>query len=87
MKIFEYMATGLPIICSEIGAITEVLDAETAVMFEPDEPKSLVAAVNSILDVGTSKTLGRNARARVSSQYTWKKRASTINSFIVAQKL
>jgi glycosyltransferase involved in cell wall biosynthesis len=87
MKIFEYMATGLPIICSEIGAITEVLDPETAVMFEPDEPKSLIDAVNKILDVGTSKTLGHNAKDRVARDYTWEKRAATIYSFIVEQKL
>lgn len=82
LKLFEYMASNRPIIASDLPSIREILNAETAIFFRPDDPRSLA---DSIIDLynkpDLAKSIGGNALKTV-QEYTWQKRALKILKFI-----
>lgn len=83
LKIFEYMASGRPIVASDLPSLREVLtDGENAVLVEPGDPKALAEGIRTILDDPTlASRLAVQARRDVTA-YTWKQRAEKIMGFI-----
>jgi glycosyltransferase involved in cell wall biosynthesis len=82
MKLFEYMASGIPIVASDLPSIREILNESNSVLVDPDIPKSII---NGIIEVITNKSLAN----KISEQsfldvenYTWSKRAINILEFI-----
>lgn len=82
LKLFEYMASGRPIVASATPTLKEVLNEENAILVEPDNPLVLK---EGILEVFNNKALGealaRKAREDV-LEYTWQKRGEKILNFI-----
>lgn len=77
MKLFEYMASGTPILASDLPSTREVLDEESASFARPDDPADFVRAIKEALaDPGRSVRAVR-AKAKV-RDYTWDARARTI---------
>jgi len=78
LKLFEYMASGTPIIASCVPALEEVLDKSDAIFFEPDNLNSLVQAIESSLaDPSKLKKLALSALSKA-TQFTWGERANLI---------
>jgi len=50
LKLFEYMASGTPILGSNIGSVAEVLNQENAFIFDPDSPGSIREALDTYFD-------------------------------------
>ncbi|MBX2866357.1 glycosyltransferase [Candidatus Kaiserbacteria bacterium] len=75
MKLFEYMASGRPIVASDVPALREVLSEEMATFFEADNPESLAEAIISAKNDGVEKA--EKAKEAVQN-YTWQKRAEHI---------
>lgn len=85
MKLFEYMASGRPIIASDLPSIREVLDESAAYFFEPDRPESLKEVIMEALkDEADSMKRAGNALRRV-KEYSWEKRGQKIMNFIIRQ--
>ena len=84
MKLFEYMASGRPIVASGLPSIKEILTSEqNALLVLPDNPKILAEAIEKILkDENLSDSLSRKSESD-SKQYTWENRARTIVDFII----
>lgn len=82
MKLFEYMASGKPIIATDLPTIREVLDHEkTALLVAPDDPHQLAAAIRRLRsDPQLAASLGTEARRAVQS-YTWERRVERIIRF------
>lgn len=78
MKLFEYMASGRPIVASDIPSTREIAD-ETMVFFAgADDPKSLAAAIQQALtNPGEAQRRATRSRAEV-GKYTWGARAERI---------
>ncbi len=78
LKLFEYMASGRPIIASDLPAIREVLNDKNALFFKPENSDDLARAVKMLK---ASPTLGyhlsQQALADVKN-YTWASRAKNI---------
>lgn len=78
LKLFEYMASGRPIIASNLPAIREVLNDKNALLFKPENSDDLARAVKMLK---ASPTLGfhlsRQALADAQN-YTWAIRAKNI---------
>ncbi len=78
MKLFEYMAAGRPIVASDLPSIREILDEQTALFFEADNPEYLARAIEQTLaDPGVSGERAHTALARVRA-YSWTARAESI---------
>lgn len=80
LKIFEYMSTGKPIICSNHIVLKEVLtNNENAIMLEPEDVDSWVSAINELINnPARGKELGQNAKNTFYQYFTWDARAKTI---------
>jgi glycosyltransferase involved in cell wall biosynthesis len=81
MKVWEYMATGKPIIYSNLDIIAEVLK-ERGVCFEPDSVSDLVRAITFVY---TQKESLRDQALQNSydvSEYSWDSRTNKVIEFI-----
>lgn len=82
MKLFEYMASGVPILASNIPSIREVLNETTAIFFNADDAQSFATSVHSMISNEiTLKPLQQRAQEIV-SEFTWEKRAEVIVQLI-----
>jgi glycosyltransferase involved in cell wall biosynthesis len=80
LKLFEYMATGRPIVASNLPSVREILDDETAILVAPDDPAALANGITSAVDGGAeTKAMTKKAFAEV-QQYSWDRRAKAIVS-------
>ena len=82
MKLFEYMASGVPIIASDLPSIREILNEQSAVLISPNDHRILAQQVIRLLEnpsIGVS--LAQQARQDV-QVYTWDMRAKEIANFI-----
>jgi glycosyltransferase involved in cell wall biosynthesis len=82
IKLFEYMASGVPIVASDLPAIREVLrHGENAVLVEPESPAALAAGIRAVLD-DRARGADLAARAREDvAPYTWEHRADRLVNF------
>lgn len=69
----EAMACGRPVIGSSVGGITyTVRDGETGLLVPPRDPHALAEALQFLLEhPGARRRMGRAARRRVESEFTW----------------
>lgn len=82
MKLFGYMAGGVPIIASDLPSLREILDDSRAYFFAPDDPRSLASTIDMLL--GQRATAEEKAKRALEEvrQYSWKNRARTILDFL-----
>lgn len=78
LKLFQYMAAGVPIIASNIPSIREILSDESAFWFTPDDPRALARQIEYVL-AHQEEARAKASRARnLVEQYTWSNRARAI---------
>jgi len=78
MKMFEYMATGRPIISADLPAIREILNEDNSVLCEPDNLEAWMSAIKGLLANDSLRIrLGARAREDV-REFSWKSRAQRI---------
>ena len=80
MKMFEYMASGSPIISSDLPVLREVLEnGRNALLVPCDNVRQWVQAIKRLQgDEKLYKVLAENARHDVEQTYNWKNRVSRI---------
>lgn len=82
LKLFAHMASGRPIIASDLPSLREVLDEEIAYFFEPDNPESLTRVIEYVsAHQEDAAEKAQKALVRV-REYTWEKRGRRILEFI-----
>lgn len=82
IKMFEYMASGTPIIASNLPSIREILNERNAVLVKPDSVKDLSHIIANLFnDEKKMVNISMNAIKGVSI-YTWNNRAEKILEFI-----
>ena len=78
MKLFEYMASGRPILCSDLPVLKEVLEQDIAIFLPPDDFRAWVAAIQDLSDDARRRAeLGRAASMNA-NRYSWESRAQRI---------
>ncbi len=83
LKLFEYMACGLPVVASDLPSIRDVIrDGENGLLFRDGDPDSLAAAVRRLLSSAPERERIADNAWRQAADYTWNARALRILSFI-----
>lgn len=79
LKMFEYMAIGLPIVASNVPAVQEVLNnGVTAIFFEPDNAEDLAKKIQYYINnPELAKEFASNAR-ELSKKFTYERRAEVV---------
>jgi len=82
LKLFEYMASGSPIVASDLPSLREVLrDNENAILVEPDDANALTNGIKKMLeDRVLADRLAAAARKDVEAM-TWSARAESVIRF------
>jgi glycosyltransferase involved in cell wall biosynthesis len=73
LKMFEYMAAGLPVVAPAVDRIPSlVADGREGVLYDPDgKAGALADALATLADPGVRAPLGRAARERALRDYSW----------------
>lgn len=86
LKVYEYMAAGLPVIASNIGQITEFIDdGVNGLLIPAGDTMALTSALEKLWrSPFLRQSLGKSAHERILANYTWEKVAEKI--LFLAQK-
>jgi len=79
MKLFEYLATGVPIVASDIPSNTEILtENKNCILFNSDDSDNLSQEVKKLWkDYSLREKISKNS-IELSRQFTWKNRCKVI---------
>ena len=80
LKLFEYMACGVPVVAAAVGQIADVVcDGDTGLLYPPGDLDALTAVCARLLaDPALRQRLGEAAAAAVHAHYTWTGNATRI---------
>jgi glycosyltransferase involved in cell wall biosynthesis len=80
LKIFEYMSSGVPMVCSDLPVLREVITPEQqALMVSSDDVGAWIAAVRRLRDDGElASRLGANARSHWKQHFSYDARATAL---------
>jgi glycosyltransferase involved in cell wall biosynthesis len=73
LKVYEYMAAGLPVVASKIGQLTRLIHTDvTGLLVQPGDAADLASALERLSrDPALCEQLGKSARAAVLRDHTW----------------
>jgi glycosyltransferase involved in cell wall biosynthesis len=88
LKLFEYMACGVPVVAADLGQIGEILqDGETGLLYPPGDGEGLAARCAELLaDAPLRAKLGRAAAELVHGRFTWDHNAARVTELAQALK-
>ncbi len=80
LKIYEYMAAGLPVVTAAIPPLTTIIrDGQEGRLFAEGDVPALAAAIKCLLaDPVAARAMGARARERVVAHYSWAKHCNAI---------
>jgi len=83
VKMFEYMAAGLPVIASDFPLWREIIEeSKCGLLVDPESPKSIASAVDELLEDPTvAEQMGIRGREAVLSKYNWNVEAKKLVDF------
>ncbi len=83
IKLFEYMSSAKPILCSDLPVIREMLNEGNALLLDPHSADAWVEGIEKILgDKSLADSLAQKAYRDFIDHYTWYKRGEMIADFI-----
>jgi glycosyltransferase involved in cell wall biosynthesis len=72
LKIYEYMAVGLPVIAPALPRLQRLIEhGREGLLYDPAEPRGLDQALVSLADATVRQRMGRAARERVVRDFSW----------------
>jgi glycosyltransferase involved in cell wall biosynthesis len=84
IKMFEYMASNVPVVTTDLPVVREVLTDDDAWFVKPDDVEDLARGItNAIEQKAESEKKAQKAFEKVQAHYTWGKRAENILQSIV----
>ncbi len=80
--ILEAMASGLPVVATEVGGNRELVDEKSGLLVPAGDAVALSAALATLIcDGARRRRLGDNARARVAGEFAWEKAISDLTAW------
>jgi glycosyltransferase involved in cell wall biosynthesis len=72
LKIFEYMAVGLPVVAPALPRLARLIEhGREGLLYSIDDPRGLDRAIQDLADPELRKPMGAAARARVVRDFSW----------------
>jgi glycosyltransferase involved in cell wall biosynthesis len=83
IKLFEYMAAGLPVISSDFPLWREIIDdAGCGILVDPEDSEAVAAAMQWIIDnPDEAQAMGERGRRAAVEKFSWEPEAATLVSF------
>lgn len=80
LKLFEYMACGVPVVAPALGQMTDVINHEqNGLLYDVNDGNGMASACRSLLtDNALRRDLGANAARLVTRRYTWDRNAQRV---------
>jgi len=83
LKIFEYMAAGLPVVTPRLERLARLVEhGREGVLYDAASPDALADALLMLGDGHLRRAMGRAARARVEAEYSWAAHCARLESEI-----
>jgi glycosyltransferase involved in cell wall biosynthesis len=81
LKVFEYMATGLPVVVPKIDRLAEIVrDGREGLVYDSANPEGLAAAIERLADdAALRRRLGAAARARAVERFSWRSHCQALD--------
>jgi glycosyltransferase involved in cell wall biosynthesis len=87
LKIFEYMAAGLPVVAPAVDRLPALVgDQREGLLYDPAEPGALAAALERLADPALRARLGTAARTRAVREYSWAAHCKALVAAIEGQR-
>jgi glycosyltransferase involved in cell wall biosynthesis len=89
MILLEAMASGTPIVATEVGGVPEMLSAHEAMLVPPEQPTALAEAIAAALgDSAASQSRAAVAQARLRREHSpavWVERHAQLYATVVGR--
>lgn len=82
LKMFEYLASGVPILASNLGSITEIFTEDNSFLFNPEDMSDFISKIKFIKDNNILSREKSIQALKDSVQYTWQNRVDSILYFL-----
>lgn len=83
LKIFEYMASGLPVVAPRIERLSTIVeDGREGILYDAANPDALANALERLMDRGARQAMGAAARARAVRDFSWKSHCRQLDNAI-----
>jgi glycosyltransferase involved in cell wall biosynthesis len=83
LKIFEYMATGLPVVAPAVDRIPQLVrDQMEGLLYPSADPAALAASLERLSDGALRQRLGQAARVRAVADFSWSSHCRRLESAI-----
>jgi glycosyltransferase involved in cell wall biosynthesis len=87
LKVFEYMASGLPVVAPALPRLRAILaEGEAGVLYDGTAPDALASALDTLADGDRRRRLGIAARARAERHYSWAAHCRALDAAIAAMR-
>ena len=87
LKIFEYMASGLPVVAPRAARIPGLVEhGREGWLYDPADPNGLADALLRLTDVMLRTSLGTHARARAVRDYSWRAHCEALDRRFTAAR-
>jgi glycosyltransferase involved in cell wall biosynthesis len=80
LKIFEYMASGLPVVTPSLPRLRSLIEHDReGMLYDPGEPRALDAALRRLAEPACRRKLGAAARARAVREFSWQAHCAALD--------
>jgi glycosyltransferase involved in cell wall biosynthesis len=85
LKIFEYMAVGLPVVAPSLPRLSRLVEHEReGLLYDPADPRGLDRALVTLADPELRRRMGAAARERVVREFSWAAHCATLEARLTA---
>jgi glycosyltransferase involved in cell wall biosynthesis len=81
LKIFEYMASGLPVVAPALSRLGRLVEhGREGLLYDPDDPRALDRTLVALADADVRRRLGAAARERVVRDFSWQAHCAALDA-------